>query len=780
MVEKNETNFSAEPLTIGKYLEDRKPLEVPRYQRSYAWERDELVDFIADLKKLLSPGGSEEVHFFGGVVTAHEVRVGQKQQLAYWLVDGQQRLTSLSILIASILGGYQRIREQAQEEGDTELADELSALHGVERRKFVFYEDVVSGKAVEVPRLTLSKRDESFFRQLIKAAVRSSEIDGEMPKATKNSPASHSRLSACHSLLADELIEKPIFEPPTPLPEKAEALKALLAAVTRRCEIVHVTTGRLHEAYALFSVLNDRGKALAESDLLRAEILEMLEDHPKDQDLAEAIWDTLQAGPVGSADAFLRDFYASVQGERAPSKDLARLFRKTFFNWPVPLSQKDAGRVIQTLKQMEKELGTYSSIREGEWPYETAAHLKSTGWQRSRLRSLVSVLGRTSTIPLLMSIYVARDEDFFVKSVLLLERLDFRYLIVGRHPGTLAEFYWKVAARVRKQPTCELTFDDLRREIEPFVGAAAEDQAFRANLPSQVRYGTSSATNKRLLHLLSTLNDALPWLQSEKVGDPEVDVTSVRDFAVIDIEHIQAQNPKKECRDPDLAKVKNELGNLTLWGSKPNRGARDACVEEKWTKYLASDVEITRLVGRAGQETGSWNLEAFEKRHGQLIDWACKYYSISEEATKLAEELRKSEKSPRAWVVVQKEDSPYADVIGEAYEYTVSSKHGRLVKGAKYRIEPGDYLICFRPSKDKDPGVFGVGRVEAVIPADDFEKARYDWYTTISPSLPLESVNGKDPRSNPQNPIHEVPIEYLEAVLKKAAVETPSDLLSGT
>lgn len=62
--------FHPTSVTVGSALAEKSDFFVPHYQRAYAWERDQLDDFFADLDGLLSArrNGEEKKHFFGSIV----------------------------------------------------------------------------------------------------------------------------------------------------------------------------------------------------------------------------------------------------------------------------------------------------------------------------------------------------------------------------------------------------------------------------------------------------------------------------------------------------------------------------------------------------------------------------------------------------------------------------------------------------------------------------------------------------------------------------------------
>src|SRR5271166_5515042 len=77
---------------------------IPHYQRFYSWQKRQREDLFADIRKLAT--GSEDQHHFMATIVCHRTAetkdVGAAQYRVYDVVDGQQRLTTLILLLKSI------------------------------------------------------------------------------------------------------------------------------------------------------------------------------------------------------------------------------------------------------------------------------------------------------------------------------------------------------------------------------------------------------------------------------------------------------------------------------------------------------------------------------------------------------------------------------------------------------------------------------------------------------------------------------------------------------
>ncbi|NET04076.1 MAG: DUF262 domain-containing protein [Symploca sp. SIO2B6] len=92
-------------LTLDKLLQGRL-FRIPDYQRTYSWETKQRIDLFGDIEKLASKENSERHHFMSTVVclqTKEKKEVGADEFGIFYIVDGQQRLTTLIILLKALV-----------------------------------------------------------------------------------------------------------------------------------------------------------------------------------------------------------------------------------------------------------------------------------------------------------------------------------------------------------------------------------------------------------------------------------------------------------------------------------------------------------------------------------------------------------------------------------------------------------------------------------------------------------------------------------------------------
>ena len=98
-------NIDPEYSAIGRFFADNPVYTIPIYQRGYAWEKQEIDDFLKDLENVFNARkvGKPKNHFFGSIVTVQHKLSGVVGKYRHELVDGQQRATTF------VLGVIQKI-----------------------------------------------------------------------------------------------------------------------------------------------------------------------------------------------------------------------------------------------------------------------------------------------------------------------------------------------------------------------------------------------------------------------------------------------------------------------------------------------------------------------------------------------------------------------------------------------------------------------------------------------------------------------------------------------
>ena len=500
-----------ETLPVGSLVSRPMPFFVHIYQRAYAWELEEVDDFIGDLKLLYENRENESNgsidHFFGGIVLIRRSENNTPVGMSYEVVDGQQRLATFMITLNLISKALASLSAEAQQESDLDTYNDAQAHAELTQSQYLFYQHVESGQIRQKPRLTLSRADRIFFNNLLAGIPIAIERD------------SHKRIQNARDRIQSNLVI-PAIQTATSPADKMGKLLQLKSCLTEDCYVLHIVSDNRREAYQLFSVLNDRGRTLSDGDLLRSHTLELLEDHSTLQDQTERNWDFILATSQSEIDQFLRSYYPSFVGQRAPKRSFFDNFRNQFFNYQtLPLSDSEANHVERTVANMKVESDTFTALTLGEWPYSEP---EVSAWDRDRLHRLINTLGHDLSIPLLLSAYRNLDEQAFSTLVNFLERFVFRYIVVVRaRPSQLASRYYRHAVKIREEGS-SYNLNVLKTDLRDLQQTNAGDHLFEAGLENRLTYGHSSQ-NRIIKHFLTMIEDHSVWFENGAPNEPKPD-----------------------------------------------------------------------------------------------------------------------------------------------------------------------------------------------------------------------------------------------------------------
>ncbi len=259
---------------------------IPDYQRPYAWEVEQAAQLLDDLVEALDRD-TDEPYFLGSIVL-----VKQKESSDAEVIDGQQRLTTVTILLAVL-------RDLTD---DDELRVDLEKMVAEPGNKI--------RKLEPKPRLALRARDAAFFRDMVQTTDSIDALLKQKPDALKTDAqkAVQTNARALYQLLSTWSEERRL---------------ELVGMLSERTFLVVVSTPDLNSAHRIFSVMNARGLDLSPADIFKSFIIGALDANVSDiyaerwEDAEEAL------GRDDFADLFLhlRMIFSKVRARRELLKE---------------------------------------------------------------------------------------------------------------------------------------------------------------------------------------------------------------------------------------------------------------------------------------------------------------------------------------------------------------------------------------------------------------------------------------------------------------------------
>jgi len=283
---------------LAKIFSSEFEYVIPPYQRPYAWKVDQASELFDDLLGFYQsdPAETGEPYFLGSIVLIKE----SSKPLAE-VIDGQQRLTTLTILLCAI-------------------ASVLEESEGKEILEYIRE----SGKKFEgleaKPRLTLRERDKDFFSKHVQAlnfdALISLDDKGLDNEAQINIKK--------NSQLFLQRIES--------LGNSEVGIEKFITFLVKRCFLVVVSTPSQQSAFRVFSVMNSRGLDLQMTDIIKANIIGQLANEKEREEYNER-WEDMEAelGRDGFNNLFahVRMIYAKEKARKSILEEFRNHVLKT-------------------------------------------------------------------------------------------------------------------------------------------------------------------------------------------------------------------------------------------------------------------------------------------------------------------------------------------------------------------------------------------------------------------------------------------------------------------
>ncbi len=232
--------IEATELKLLDVFSDKYIFNIPPYQRPYAWTTEQTGELLDDLLYAMSRNinvNEAPPYFLSSIVI-----IKDQEDSSAEVIDGQQRLTTLTILLCVL-------RELSDD-------DDLDTFIWQKGNRHKGTEDVF--------RVTIRERDRDFFQKNVQQP---GQLRGFLQNNTTKWSDSKQRLFENAKHLWQELQNL-----------NSEQRDRLAQFISKRCYLVVVSTSDQSSAYRIFAVMNDRGLDLSPTDILKAEIIGAMDD----------------------------------------------------------------------------------------------------------------------------------------------------------------------------------------------------------------------------------------------------------------------------------------------------------------------------------------------------------------------------------------------------------------------------------------------------------------------------------------------------------------------
>lgn len=553
--------ISARELPLYKVFCSDFEFHIPNYQRPYAWKVEQASQLLVDLTDALDRG-DDEPYFLGSVVLV-QVEGAVRAEV----IDGQQRLTTLTILLAIL-------RDLTE---NSELALELE--------KMIQEPGAIITNLRARPRLSLRDRDASFFEVRIQTPQSITGLLAALPDALENDAqrAVQNNTKALHAVLSAWSEERRL---------------ALTRMLGERTIVVIVSTPDQTSAHRIFSVMNARGLDLSPADIFKAQVIGDLSD-----DLTETYsekWENAEdsLGRDDFADLFLhiRMIFAKERGRVELLKEFPEQVLASY------LPGKATAFVDNVLVPYAD---AYEELRDFSYSSETGAD-KVNAWFR-RLSQLDNNDWRP---PALWALRRHRDDPAWLDSFFkALERLAASMLIRRVYATPRASRYADLLRQLDADAALdagafELSDEERAETIRQLDGELYLAASVRKYVLLRLDEVLANNPGVTYEHPLITVEHVLPQ-------NPRADSTWTRDFS-------QDQRTFWTHR----------IANLVLLNRRKNAEAQNFDFARKKSMYFVSGHGIAAFaLTTQVLSQDSWTPDLLERRQADLlaqlkVEWA--------------------------------------------------------------------------------------------------------------------------------------------------------------
>jgi hypothetical protein len=569
--------FRVQPMSAAKIHGGQFPLrkifsndfnfQIPRYQRPYSWGieqagalLDDVLSFVGEVTN--QPIDELNPYFLGSIVL-----IKKEDRPDADVVDGQQRLTTLTILFSAL-----RHTIEGQK-------------HSLPITKYLYEEgDPLEGNPNRY-RMTLRDRDTEFFRSYIQNPGKIASLEN-LERAQLSDSQNNIKENALHFVQKLTAIND-------------ELRIRLTQFLVRQCLLVVVSTSDFDAAFRIFSILNDRGLDLSHTDILKADVIGSIAS--KDQEKYSDLWEEAELSLGRQAFGELFSFVRTIYRKQRMRESILKEFRE----------------------HVVKKVGNPTKlIDEVLVPYASALLIMNNAAYKSeknaeKVNSLLTWLGRidnTDWLPpaLLFLVGNIAKPDLLYKFFSDLERLASFLMFSRQGINDRSDRYAAVLARIESDV-------NLFEPTSPLQLTEDEEWQFLTCLDSEVYRLAAQKRQYLLLRLDSALSDGSATYEHSVVSiehvlpqTPSGDSEWITWFPEIDVREMWT----------------HRLGNLALLSHSKNSSAGNYDFKRKKNSYFVRGGVSSFALTTQILPEDRWTPEVVQRHHRNRIAALCRLWRL--------------------------------------------------------------------------------------------------------------------------------------------------------
>lgn len=459
------TNFNTTNATFRQLLGNGLTYQVPRFQRDYSWTEDEWEDLWQDIVDLFSPEGEGNDHYLGYLV----LQSSDSKQFA--IIDGQQRLTTISLLILAGLSHLQDL-----------IATDLDAANNRRRSEqlrnsYIGYLDPVT--LVPRSKLELNRHNNNYYQSYL------------VP--IEKLPQRHLKASE-HLLRRAFIWFKERLKKYCGMTDRSGTdLARLIDSLVDRLFFTVITVTDELNAFKVFETLNSRGVKLSVTDLLKNHLFSLIDNaptHATELESLEERWENI-VGLLGSESfpEFLRVFWNS-KNKLVRKSDLFKTIRRRI------TSKAEAFALVRDLDAAVAIYAALGDPQDPTWNPPEKAALEELKLFRVRqpIAMLLACFDR----------FWEPDRAAFTHLLQAIAVISFRYNVIGNLlTQTQEQIYNDIAVKVSHH-----TYTQVDQIMNALRVLYPQDQEFKAAFGAK-ELRTTDSRNKKIVRYSMVRTDFL-------------------------------------------------------------------------------------------------------------------------------------------------------------------------------------------------------------------------------------------------------------------------------
>lgn len=539
---------------------------IPVYQRKYDWKIENCNKLYEDLKKIIRNKRSS--HFFGSIVS-QVVPDGSK--IEYHIIDGQQRLTTVTLLLLAMSNLVKEGRIHTE-------ADDLNQQ--------------ILQRFIIAP---WAKKDDK---------IKLHPVRGDRPALEKlfgpvEDYERGSNLTINYQFFYDQILKEEVT-----IDELYDAIGKL--------EIISITLDHGDDPQLIFESLNSTGLALQEGDKIRNYILMGMS--PKDQEhYYDDFWTKIESATANDVSGFVRD-YLSIKTLVTPTiNNVYQAFKKYSEEAELPVENL-LTELLRYARHYEKLLTCKSGLNNKK--------LDDCIYRLKRLEIVV-------TRPFFMEVLrLNQDKKLSVDEVLrifeITENYLFRRNICEVPTNALNKIFLNLNKEIYRYDSTPSNY------VDKFIYALLSKRE-SGRFPDDTEF--TEALETKAVYQMRGKYKAYLFERLENFGTIESkDVYTHLDNSVYSIEHIMPQHLTPawvESLGPNAEEIHttwlHRLANLTLTGYNPNLSNNPFADKRDAENggYKASGLRMNQKIA----QKDTWGLPELEERNAELLAYAKKIWS---------------------------------------------------------------------------------------------------------------------------------------------------------